>query len=131
LRLDTLVEQIETAFGETPPFTSEGLAASDREVLLRVFGDEGYQLYLQDQVNRQIIRDYLTNAVMLGFIPEHDLVGFNPMIESKDARAALSLHMLMSSVEQAPELLLRGVPGALEQLKPDADSPPHIRLIRS
>ena len=96
-----------------------------------MFGDEGYQLYLQDQVNRQIIRDYLTNAVMLGFIPEEDLAGFNPMIESSDARAALSLHMLMSSVEHAPELLLRGLPNTLQQLKPDADSPPHIRLIRS
>ncbi len=131
MRLDTLVERIETAFGETPPFTSGGLEANDREVLLRVFGDEGYQLYLQDQVNRQIIRDYLTNAVMLGFIPEEDLAGFNPMIESSDARAALSLHMLMSSVEHAPELLLRGLPNTLQQLKPDADSPPHIRLIRS
>ena len=62
MRLDTLVQQIETAFGETPPFTSEGLAEADRDVLLRVFGDQGYQVYLQDQVNRQIIRDYLTNA---------------------------------------------------------------------
>ena len=131
MRLDTRVEQIETAFGETPPFSSESLAASDRVVLLRGVGDEGYQLSLQDPVNRPISRDYLTHAVMLGVIPAHDLAGFNPMIESKEARAALSLHMLMSSVEQAPELLLRGVPSALEQLKPDADSPPHIRLIRS
>ena len=131
MRLDTLVERIETAFGENPPFTSTGLEDNDRDVLLRVFGDEGYQVYLQDQVNRQIIRDYLTNAVMLGFIPEEALPGFDPMIASKDARAALSLHMLMSSVEQAPELLSRGVPGKLEQLKPDADSPPHIHLIRS
>lgn len=131
MRLDTLVERIETAFGENPPFTSAGLADSDRDVLLRVFGDEGYQVYLQDQVNRQIIRDYLTNAVMLGFIPEDELAGFDPMIASKDARAALSLHMLMSSVEQAPDLLTRGVPRKLEQLKPGADSPPHIRLIRS
>ncbi|RLQ23787.1 hypothetical protein DWB85_01140 [Seongchinamella sediminis] len=130
MRLDTLVERIESAFGDNPPFTSAGLADSDRDVLLRVFGDEGYQVYLQDQVNRQIIRDYLTNAVMLGFIPEDELPGFDPMIASKDARASLSLHMLMSSVEQAPDLLSRGVPGKLEQLKPGKDSPPDIRLIR-
>ena len=131
MRLDTLVEEIEAAFGETPPFTSEGLADGDRDVLLRVFGDEGYQVYLQDQVNRQIIRDYLTNAVMLGFLPEGDLQGFNHLIGNQDSRASLSLHMLMSSVEQAPQLLSRGVPSRLTPLKPGPDSPPDIRLIRS
>lgn len=131
MRLDKLVEQIDTAFGETPPFTSAGLQDHDREVLMRVFGDEGYQLYLQDQVNRQIIRDYLTNAVMLGFIREPDFEDLQHLIGSEDSRASLSLHMLMSSVEQAPELLAKGVPARLKLLEPDADSPPHIHLIRS
>ena len=131
MRLDTLVEDIETAFGETPPFTSEGLEQGDRDVLVRVFGDQGYQIYLQDQVNRQIIRDYLTNAVMLGFLPENDLPGFAHLIGNQEARASLSLHMLMSSVEQAPQLLTRGVPSRLTQLKPSPDSPPHIHIIRS
>ncbi|MEH6585433.1 MAG: hypothetical protein V7720_02690 [Halioglobus sp.] len=131
MELDRLVEQIDTAFGETPPFTSAGLVQNDRDVLLRVFGDEGYQVYLQDQVNRQIIRDYLTNAMMLGFIPEQGLAELEAMVGDKERRAALSLHMLMSSVEQASELLTNGVPGRLEQLKPAPDSPPHIHLIRS
>lgn len=131
MRLDTLVEQIETAFGETPPFTSEGLAENDRETLLRVFGDEGYQEYLQDQINRQIIRDYLTNAVILGFVPEADIPAFMSMAGNPESRASLSLYMLMSSVEQAPELLAEGVPARLEPLKPDPDSPPDIRLIHS
>ena len=131
MRLDALVEQIETAFGETPPFTSEELAASDRETLLRVFGDDGYQDYLQDQINRQIIRDYLTNAVILGFVPETDIPAFVGMAGTPESRASLSLHMLMTSVEQAAELLAQGVPERLEPLNPDPDSPPDIRLIHS
>lgn len=131
MELDRLVEQIDTAFGDTPPFTSASLAQNDRDVLLRVFGDEGYQLYLQDQVNRQIIRDYLTNAMMLGFIPEQGPAELQAMVGDQEHRAVLSLHMLMSSVEQASELLTKGMSDRLEQLKPDPDSPPHIRLIRS
>ena len=131
MRLDALVEQIEAAFGDTPPFTSEGLAASDRETLLRVFGDDGYQDYLQDQINRQIIRDYLTNAVVLGFVPETDIPAFVSMAGTPESRASLSLHMLMTSVEQAAELLAQGVPERLEPLNPDPDSPPDIRLIHS
>lgn len=131
MRLDKLVDDIDIAFGETPPFTSASLGAADREVLLRVFGDEGYQVYLQDQVNRQIIRDYLTNAVMLGFIPEPGQAELRELIGSHEARASLSLHMLMSSVEQAADLLTGGAPARLKLLEPDPDSPPHIHLIRS
>ena len=126
-----MVAQIEDAFGDTPPFTSTDLAQGDRDVLLRVFGDEGYQIYLQDQVNRQIIRDYLTNAMMLGFVPEQEISAMEAMLGNQESRAALSLHMLMSSVEQAPELLAKGTPAPLEPLQPDPDSPPHMRLIRS
>ncbi len=131
MELDKVVAQIEVAFGETPPFTSADLAQGDRDVLLRVFGDEGYQDYLQDQVNRQIIRDYLTNAMMLGFISEQELSAMQVMLGSKESRASLSLHMLMSSVEEASELIARGVPSPLEPLKPGPDSPPNIRLIHS
>ena len=131
MNLDKLVEQIETAFGETPPFTSAGLATTDQAVLERVFGDEGYQVYLQDQVNRQIIRDYLTNATMLGFIPEQDMAELEEMLGDRETRAALSLHMLMSSVEEAAQLLEKGAPARLSKLKPDPNSPPHIHLIRN
>ncbi|PLW70318.1 hypothetical protein [Pseudohalioglobus lutimaris] len=131
MRLDKLVDQIDTAFGDTPPFTSDGLGSDDREVLIRVFGDQGYQVYLQDQVNRQIIRDYLTNAVMLGFIPQPEMADLQELIGSHEARASLSLHMLMSSVEQAAELLSSGAPARLKLLEPDSSSPPHMHLIRS
>lgn len=126
-----MVAQIEEAFGDNPPFTSARLAQDDQDVLLRVFGDDGYQVYLQDQVNRQIIRDYLTNAMMLGFIPEQTFSEMQGMLGDQESRASLSLHMLMSSVEQAPELIANGVPSRLQPLEPGPDSPPHIRLIHS
>ncbi|GAG99082.1 unnamed protein product, partial [marine sediment metagenome] len=47
-----------------------------------------------------------------------------------EGRAALSLHMLMSSVEQAEQLLGCSLQ-TLETLKPAADSPPHMRLIHN
>ena len=131
MELNRVVAQIEEAFGDNPPFTSARLAQDDQDVLLRVFGDDGYQVYLQDQVNRQIIRDYLTNAMMLGFIPEQTFSEMQGMLGDQESRASLSLHMLMSSVEQAPELIANGVPSRLQPLEPGPDSPPHIRLIHS
>jgi len=131
LQLNEIVQRIDDAFGESLPFTSGRLDDADREVLRRVFGDAGYQDYLQDQMCRQIIRDYLTNAVMLGYLSEQDLRGLQAMVASRETRAALSLHMLMSSVEEAGELLSRGVPERLELLEVGPDSPPHIHLVHS
>jgi hypothetical protein len=131
LQLEQLVERIDLAFGDELAFSAKAVSPDDREVLLRVFGDEGYQEYLQDQVNRQIIRDYLTNAVVLGFVTEQALEAFGAHLGSREARSSLSLHMLMSSVEQAGELLARGVPSKLELLKSEPGSPPHMRLIRN
>lgn len=131
MQLEQLVERIETAFGEELPFSGTTVSSGDREVLLRVFGDEGYQMYLQDQVNRQIIKDYLTNAVVLGYVTVQGLDRISDQAASREGRSSLSLHMLMSSVEEAEELLARGIPSRLETLKPEPDSPPHIRLIRS
>ena len=62
----------------------------DIEALKRVFADEGYQIYLQDQVNRQIIRDYLTNAVMLGILSEDRLEAFTDLVATEGGRAAMS-----------------------------------------
>jgi len=130
VQLEQLVEQIETVFGEELPFSGQAVSNSDREALLRVFGDEGYQNYLQDQVNRQIIKDYLTNAVVLGYVTVQGLERISEQAGSREGRSSLSLHMLMSSVEEAEELLARGVPSSLERLNPGPDAPPHIRLIR-
>ncbi len=131
MQLEKLVERIESAFGEA--FASSGgvVSVEDRAALERVFSEAGYQDFLQDQVNRQIIRDYLTNAVILGYVPEQDIDGFAQYAATREGRSSLSLHMLMSSVEEAGELLARGVPARLEPLQPGADAPPHIHLIRS
>jgi hypothetical protein len=126
LHLDEIVNWIDSAFGEVAPRA----ARSDVEVLTKIFGDAGYQRYLQDQVNRQIIRDYLTNAVLLGEITKGGLAAFATQLVSEDSRATLALFMLMSSVEEVQDLVVTN--GHLEQLKPlkpAANARPHIKLV--
>jgi hypothetical protein len=115
LHLDEIVSWIDRAFGATSP----GVEHPDVEVLKRIMGDRGYQNYLQDQVNRQIIRDYLTNAVVLGVITEGGLAAFASQVASEEGRAMLALYMLMSSVEEAQDLPT-GINGAevLKSLTP-------------
>lgn len=129
MQLDEIIEQIESAFGQALPFSESPLLEQDVEVLQRVFGDEGYQVYLQDQVNRQIIRDYLTNAVLLGVLSEGRLAAFADQVATEAGRAALSLHMLMSSVEDANDLPLNSGVEVLELLQPEPGSPPHMKLV--
>ena len=131
LQLDRLVERLEGAFGEELPFSSGELSQGQVEVLRQVFGDDGYQSYLQDQVNRQIIRDFTVNAVMLGFLAEQSVSGISRQVASREGRAALSLHMLMSSVEQAAQLMAPQEPEQLRRLKPGLKLPPYIKLIHS
>lgn len=131
LQLDRLVEQLDEAFGEELPFSSGELSVGQVDTLRQVFGDHGYQGYLQDQVNRQIIRDFMVNAVMLGFLTEGCMDGVSGQIATREGRAALSLHMLMSSVEQAAELVAQTEPEPLEQLSPAPKRPSYIKLIQS
>jgi hypothetical protein len=131
LHLDRLVEHLESAFGAELPFSSGKLSLGQVDVLQQVFGDEGYQCYLQDQVNRQIIRDFLVNAVLLGFLQEPEIAGITGQMSTREGRAALSLHMLMSSVEQAAELVSVVEPAQLNKLKPGLQLPPYIKLIQS
>jgi hypothetical protein len=131
LHLDKIIERIDRAFGEAPAFPDYPVEGRDIEALGRVFGDDGFQGYLQDQVNRQIIRDYLTNAVLLGFLCETGLAALMERVASSEGRAAMSLHMLMSSVESAGELLSNGGPQLLQPLVPVPGSPPHMKLVPS
>ncbi len=130
LQLDRLMENLDGAFGEELPFSSGELSAGQVDTLRQVFGDQGYQSYLQDQVNRQIIRDFLVNAVMLGYLPEQEIAALSGQVASREGRAALSLHMLMLSVEQAAELVQPGEPEFLNRLKPGRKLPPYIKLIQ-
>jgi hypothetical protein len=131
VHLDQLVAQLEHAFGEELPFSAADLSLGQIDALTEVFGDKGYQAYLQDQVNRQIIRDFLINAVMLGFLPEHAIPDVSAQVSTREGRAALSLHMLMSSVEQAAELLAVAEPEKLSPLNPGLERPSYIKLIQS
>jgi hypothetical protein len=131
LHLDQIVDLIDGAFGDEMPFSEQPLAAEDRDVLGRIFGERGYQRYLQDQVNRQIIRDYLMNAVLLGHLSEPALEQVIRRVGTTHGRAAMSLHMLMSSVEQAADLTDVSPEEALKALEPESGSPPHIRLVQS
>lgn len=133
MHLDSIVKRIEAAFGSTLPMPATPLKEGDLEALARLFGDQGYQDYLQDQASRQIIRDYLTNAVMLGFLGESALDGLPALVDMPSSRSALSLHMLMCSVEEAASLLEAGKTEELTRLEvsPDPDAPPNIHLVRN
>ena len=131
LQIDEIVQRIDSSFGKEPPFSARALTEDDLETLERVFGDVGYQDYLEDQANRQIIRVYLTNAVILGFLPEQRIDNYSSQVESNDGRAALSLHMLMNSVEDADKLPLEPRLEELKPARPGPGSPPHLQVVRT
>lgn len=118
MQLDEITTRIDRAFGEELPVSRRPLEESDLRTLEHVFGDESFQHYLQDQVCRQIIRDYLTNAVLLGHLSPGDLECFADQVKTQEGRSALSLHMLMTSVEEADTLPGVGVMASLKPLKP-------------
>ena len=130
MHLDQIVERIDQAFGDELPFSGQPLDTPDQEALNRVFGDAGFQDYLQDQVNRQIIRDYLTNAIVLGYLTEEALAPFTRQMARVEGRSALSLQMLMTSVEHAGDLAAT-VGHDLVSLDQDKPAPQHIRLVHS
>jgi hypothetical protein len=129
LQINEIVERIDESFGEELPFSDRGLTAVDVEALERVFGDAGYQEYQDDQTNRHIIRVYLTNAVLLGFLPQSGIAAYSGQLETQEGRAALSLHVLMNSVEDAANLPFDPEPEKLTSLRAEAGSPPHLHVV--
>ena len=128
MHIEDIVNWIEGAFGPEPAAAE----IADSEDVQRVLQGAEYQRYLQDLVNRQIIRDYLTNAVLLDILPEGGLPAFAPQIATEEGRAALALHMLMSSVDDALELPLPdGEVELLKPLKPGSQDRSHIKLVPS
>lgn len=128
MQMNEVLAGIEDAFGAETPFSDAPLTEDDIAVLNRVFGDQGYQQYLQDQVNRQVIRDYLLNAVVLGHIDDHGLATIKRRAGSTEGRSALSLHMVMRSVEEASDLAAE-CSGSLRMMRPVPGSPPQLELI--
>lgn len=131
LQLEEIIDRIERAFGEAPPLSAEPLSPEDLSVLERLFSDDAYQSYLQDQHNRQIIRDYLTNAVILGVFEKERLADFFEQLATEEGRGTLSLHMLMTAVEDAASLASGDAAQTLTPLEPAEDSPPFIKLVPS
>lgn len=123
MHLDEIISWINGAFGEE----STGQETTDIEALRKILGDNDYQRYLQDQVNRQIIRDYLVNALVLGVITEGGLPAFAASIKTEEGRATMALYMLMSSVEDARDL--PALEARIKPLQPAADPHPHIKLV--
>tara|TARA_B100001540_G_scaffold199922_2_gene176106 strand:+ start:2911 stop:3312 length:402 start_codon:yes stop_codon:yes gene_type:complete len=129
VHLDEIIGWIDRAFGNEPA-VYDCAVPDGVETLRSLLGDEGYQRYQRDQVNRQIIRDYLTNAVVLGIISEGGLAAFAAPLSSEEGRSTLALYMLMSAVEDAAAL--PPVCGELEVLKPLEPQPgdrSHIKLV--
>ncbi len=131
VHLDEVVQRIERAFGEELPLTDHSLGEVDAAVLQRVIRHPAYRAYLQDQVNRQIIRDYLVNAVMLGCISDESLCALSGVAGSFSGRSQLSLHMLMKSVQAANEIPRELDSEGLKALRPVPGSPPHMVIVGS
>ena len=108
--------------------TGQQLNESDDDAFRRVLTDPAYQTYLQDQVNRQIIRDYLTNAVLLGCIADDRFAVLAQQAATAKGRASLSIHMLMHSIEEANDIPLNAG-AALKQIRRAPGSPPQLELI--
>ena len=129
MQLDEISARIDRAFGEELPIAGRPLVEAELQTLQHLLRDETYQDYLQDQVSRQIIRDYLTNAVLLGYLAEDGLADFSTQVASHEGRIALSLHMLMSSVEDADSLGQAGAARPLQPLQLDSGSAPSLTLV--
>lgn len=129
--LDEVVQRIEHAFGEELPVSDQPLNEVDSALLDKVFQQPAYHSYMQDQVNRQIIRDYLVNAVMLGCISDESFSALSRQAVSCEGRSSLSLHMLMKSVEAANDIPPETDSTSLKALRPVPGSPPHMVIVSS
>ena len=131
LQLNEVVQRIEHSFGEDMAIAEHSLDGADGEALRRVFDSEACQPYIQDQVNRRIIRDYLVNAVLLGFISDNNFSAISAQAISVEGRSILSLHMLMKSVEAANEIPFEANREVLTELRPEPGSPPHMVIVKN
>ena len=131
LYLDEVVQRIEHAFGEELPISDQPLNEVDRALLNKVFQQPAHHCYMQDQVNRQIIRDYLVNAVRLGCISDESFSALSRQAVSCEGRSSMSLHMLMKSVEAANEIPSEVNSTSLKALRPGPGAPPHMVIVGS
>jgi hypothetical protein len=128
-QIEEILQHIDNSFGQELPLSTRPLVEADLQLLQRLFGDAGHQSYQDDQSNRQIIRTYLTNAVILGCLAQNRIVDYSQQMETQEGRAALSLHILMSSVEDAEKLPQEVESLRLKSLLPEPGSPPHLQIV--
>jgi len=130
VHLDEIVDWIDRAFGSDEVIMEQEDKHPDLHLLRSLIGESAYQRHLRDQVNRQIIRDYLTNAVVLGIISEGGLAAFASTIATEEGRSTLALYMLMSSVEDAADLPVNAEAEPLRPLEPEpVGDRSHIKLV--
>ncbi|MCB1675689.1 MAG: hypothetical protein KDI01_05335 [Halioglobus sp.] len=132
MQLDEIVAYIDARFAASAPVPLPPDATPPAGDWRQWIDSDEFQDYLQDQVNRRIVRDYLLNAIVLGFISPAQLDDFAHHMRTDEGRAALALHMLMSSVQEAADLpTALGPPAELQPMKPRPDSPPHMQIVPS
>ncbi len=131
VQLDEIVKQLEHSFGDDLPAASGALVEASEKLLSELQRDDMYQAYLQDQINRQIIRDFLVNASILDCISDENFLALTAKAGTPEGRSALSLHMLMSSVEDANQIVGEIGQAGLKAMKPSPGSPPHMVIVSS
>ncbi len=127
MQLDNIAARVDRAFGDELPYLDRPLREPEHATLTGLLLESSYQLYLQDQVSRRIIRDYLVNAVVMGILAEEDMSGFDRHLATEEGRAVLSLHMLMCSVGDAGALADMASRTMLKPFK--LPSPPPVSLV--
>ena len=127
------------------PTTGDKLRLADTDLIIEVekdlttYGEEvkfGGGKVIRDGMGQSqatraegAVDTVITNAVILDLLTEEELASFGEQVSTEQGRAQLSLHMLMSSVEEAPNLAAESQAPALAPLKPSPASPPHMKLV--
>ncbi len=127
--LDQIAGAIDDAFGVPLPVAGGATGEAELAALRRAFESDDFQAWLQDEIHRQIIRDYLLNAAQLGLVDDAAMARYRRILASADGRALLALHMVVSPVEHAGSLPDDVLREELHLLRPDGDSP--LQLVRN
>ena len=105
MQLDKIANQITVALGNDLPFMDREPSGAERECLDGVFGDSGFQAYMEDQINRRMITDYLMNAMLQGYIDHFQLAHVLEYCRTPEDRVGVAIQMLMASVTEASSIV--------------------------
>ena len=129
MQINKIADLIEDAFGSDSDPSVSGLSDLENLALQNLIADLRYQPLLDDQTNRQIIRTYLINAVVLGHFPQDLLSAYASHVDTPEGRAAVSLQMLMHPVEHASKLLNQQYSPTLVRINQTRSDPPHLEIV--